>query len=143
MQLHYIHLPSGSSLPEISHRPFRAVVVVDEKVTEEWRGLVSAWLVASGCLYMMAWGDDCSRWDDSVDYANLEEFNYGVIPEERFVYTTWHENQALAEAFWFSEHCATHPVVEFEATIILDITATSRAVEMLSSYERATADSET
>ena len=123
-------------MPALKIIPFRVVVVVAEKVNEDWREQVSRWLVASGCLYMMAWGDECSRWDDSVDHANLEEFDYGDIPEERFVMTTWHERESLAEVFWFAEHCACHPTIEL-ATVILDIAATPRESELLALYTDA------
>jgi len=110
--------------------------VIEEKVTDDWREQVSRWLVASGCLYMMARGDECSRWDDSVDYANLEAFDYGDIPDERFVMTTWHERQSLAEVFWFAAHCAYHPTIEL-ATVILDIAAAPREAEIRTLYNDA------
>jgi len=137
MTLEYLHLSAGSALPPLRDAPFRAVVVVEQEVTHEWREQVSKWLVAGGCLYMMAWGQDCSLWDDSVDYANLDEFAYGDIPEDRFVMTTWHEKQSLSDVFWFAEHCASHSTIELEAIVILDIVPVSREAEMLAHYERA------
>ena len=130
----YLHLPPESTPPAIPHLPFRAVVVVDEQVTDGWRALVSEWLVAIGCLYMMAWGDECSLWNDSVDCANIDAFDNGDIPEDRFVMTTWHDDQPLTEAFWFAEHCAQHPIVEFDATLILDITSKARGAEVIALY---------
>ena len=70
MEPEYIHLLPDGPLPDLKGSAFRTVVVVEAEVTSEWREKVSAWLVESGCLYMMAWGRDCSLWDDSVDYAN-------------------------------------------------------------------------
>ena len=71
-------------------------------VNSEWRQTVSEWLVDQGCLYMMAHGDECSLWDDSVDIANLEAFdwNFDDIPEDKHVTTTWHENESLEEVFF-------------------------------------------
>lgn len=60
--------------------PFRAVVIAEQSVTPAWQSLISDWLVHSGCLYMMAWGQDCSSWDDSVDLANLKFFAFGEVP---------------------------------------------------------------
>ena len=83
-------------LPDISNlNPFRAVVAIEETVTQEWQSEVSRWLVESGCLYLMAWGNNCSSWDTSVDIANLEAFDYEDIPEVNFVMTTWHEDEPL------------------------------------------------
>ena len=74
--IRYIQIQNNSDLPDIKNlNPFRAVVVIDEAISDEWQIKTSKWLVNSGCLYMMAWGNDCSSWDDSVDYANLEEWN--------------------------------------------------------------------
>ena len=106
----YLHLKPGVAPPRLEGvAPFKAVVVVDSEVTPEWQAQVSDWLVRSGCRWMMAWGRKCGDWDTSVDLANLAMFDYGEIPDDDFVVTTWHENESLQETFWFSEQCAMHP----------------------------------
>lgn len=87
--LHYCHL-----VPEVVPPPppfrdlFRAVVLVREPVSNGWRNDVSDWLVAAGCRDMLAWGDECTQWDDAVDWASLA-FNGGVgLSDDRFVMTT-------------------------------------------------------
>ena len=136
--MQYLQITPESALPDISRlNPFRAVVVVDESVSNEWKKSVSAWLVHSGCLYMMAWGIDCSSWDDSVDFANLEAFNHEDIPEDQFVMTTWHDDEPLKEVFWFSKHVASHPEVELRNTLILHIAQNGREQELLSEYSGA------
>ncbi len=68
----YIRLSEGDPLPDLSAlRAFKALLIVDEEPSADWQNSVSAWLVDQGCLYMMAWGKDCSSWDTSVDDANL------------------------------------------------------------------------
>src|SRR3546814_7111478 len=133
----YFHLRPGHSPPELHGAPYRAVVIIEAPVTAEWRSLVSAWLVKSGCLYMMAWGPDCSLWDDSVDYANLDEFEYGDIPDDRFVMTTWHNNKPLEEVLWFCEHTAHHPAVDLHRKILIHISPVERGAELLDDYQRA------
>jgi hypothetical protein len=86
---------------------------------------------------MLAWGPDCSSWDDSVDEANLREFEYGDIPEDRFVMTTWHTNEELREVFWFSKNCASHPSVPLQRTVLFHISAEDRAREFLDLYAEA------
>ena len=77
MSTYYLQINPNTDLPSIDVlKPFRAVVVVEESVMPEWQSRTSRWLVNSGCLYMMAWGNNPSSWDDSVDSANLEAFNY-------------------------------------------------------------------
>jgi hypothetical protein len=133
----YLHLPVGQSPPSLEgYRPFKAVLVIEASLTDEWQSIVSEWLVRSGCLYMMAWGTDCSSWDDSVDYANLSAFDFGEIPDDAFVMTTWHAHEPLTEAFWFAAHCAVHPAVPLEHTIIIHISADGRRDELLTAFQR-------
>lgn len=134
----YIHLEPGGAPPELSVlSPFRAVVVIDAEVSTTWQALVSAWLVRSGCLYLMAWGDGCSYWDDSVDMANIEQFDYADIPEASFVMTTWHDNEPLAEALRFCKDHALHSRVELHHTGLLHIATRSAQEEMLRAYADA------
>lgn len=133
----YLHLAPESALPEIADEPTRMVVVIDAHVSPAWQGLVSDWIVRSGCLYMMAWGIDCSSWDDSVDWANIDKYGDAPIPDEGFVATTWHFDEPLAEVFWFSKNCARHPVIDLRRTMILDISAVSRRGQLLQTYTAA------
>ena len=134
----YFHIQPGAALPNIRYlAPFRAVVIVEGEVSVEWRTDVSDWLVHSGCLYMMAWGQDCSLWDDSVDWANMDHFPFEAIPEDRFVVTTWHDGDPLDEVFHFCKHLAIHPAVELPQAILLHIAPNGNADPMLRAYIRA------
>jgi hypothetical protein len=133
----YLWLPSGAAPPDLPIGPFRAVIVIEEPVEPDWRNRVSEWLVKSGCLYMVAWGHECSAWDDSVDWANLDEFGFGEIPEERFVLTSWHEKETLAEAFWFAANCAFHSTVDLPITLIIHVSELPGEAEMLELYRKA------
>lgn len=138
MNVSYVHLPPGSELPSIGESgPFRAVLVLEQAVADDWQGRVSEWLVESGCLYMMAWGVGCSSWDDSVDWANHTVVGLDEIPEDRFVMTTWHDDESLAETFWFAGFSAYHPTVSLEQIAIVDIGPQHREDEMLQAYEAA------
>ncbi|HEY5995086.1 MAG TPA: hypothetical protein VIU46_10870 [Gallionellaceae bacterium] len=118
----YLHLKSGAALPALwVPPPFRAVVVAETAVPPQWQSEVSDWLVRAGCLYMMAWGENCSSWDDAVDMANLEQFDFGEIPREQFVMTTWHEHDALEEVFRFAKNSAVHPAARLDGTLLLHI----------------------
>jgi len=111
--------------------------VLEQAVSNDWQSRVSEWLVNSGCLYMMAWGVECSSWDDSVDWANQSVVGLDDVPEDRFVMTTWHDNEPLAETFWFAGFSAHHPTVTLEHIAIIDIGPTNREREMLQAYEAA------
>jgi len=134
----YLRISGSSALPDISQMaPYRAVLVVEEKVTPEWRAMVSGWLIKSGCLYMLAWGDECSKWDDSVDIANLEEFDYREIPDEASIMTTWHESEPLEEVFQFAKAFAFHPHLDLNQTLILHIAESDKQAEFLRMYDSA------
>jgi hypothetical protein len=128
----YFRIAEGEPLPDLAPlAPFRAVVVLEAEYSSDWQNEVSDWLVRSGCLYMMAWGPDCSSWDDSVDWANLADFNYGDILDDRFVMTTWHENEPLEDVFWFAGFCASQGTVEIRSTVIVHVSRQDEGEEML------------
>jgi len=103
----YVRMQDGNTLPDVSDlRPFKAIVVVEDHPSREWQTRASKWLVDSGCLYMMAWGEDCRSWDDSADWANLEAFDFDDIPDDEFVMTTWHDDETLEEVFQFAKDLA-------------------------------------
>ncbi len=119
--------------------PYKCVVLIERDVTSEFRQEVSETLVQTGCRYMMAWGKDCSLWDDSVDLADLKRFDYGEIPPEHFVMTTWHTEDKLSDVFEFAKHNAalTYDDVELHRCLVLDISAASREVQIREIYERS------
>jgi hypothetical protein len=135
--LKYVNLAAGSAVPELHREPTRVVVILDSDTDPEWQHQVSQWLISIGCLYMMAWGPGCSSWDDSVDHANLEAFDFGEIPEGTDTTTTWHEHEPLHEVMWFAKNCASHPTVELTRTLLLHIGAQPREGAILSAYDAA------
>jgi hypothetical protein len=136
--LTYLHLTPGDALPALNNNGcFKAVVVVEDDVTPKWRAAVSDWLVRSGCRYMMAWGRECSKWDDSVDCANLSLFDYGEIPEAEFVMTTWHEQDSLGDVFRISAHAAGHPSLELHQTFIIHVAPHERSAALLQALREA------
>jgi len=133
--MNYVQLTSSSKLPDISaFRPFKVVVIVEDTVAPDRQAEISQWLVASGCLYMMAWGKECSSWDGSVDLANLEAFDSEEIPSEHLVITTWHEDEPLKEVFWFSKHTAMHPCFRLGNTVLLHLSPVEREEELGKKY---------
>ena len=131
--------PNGPLAPYQGIRPFRAILAIEAPVTHEWQLEMSKWLVQSGCLYMLAWGRECSSWDDTVDDANLQAFDYGEIPDEHSVMTTWHENETLREVFDFAKRHASpmSESVELHETVVFHISATDRRQEYEALYVAA------
>ena len=127
-------------LPDISRlRPFKAVVVLNASYTSDWQDEVSKWLVTSGCLYMMAWGPACTTWDDSVDWAVRVIYPGDETPDEKFVMTTWHDDESLEEVFWFAQFNGSfnYNDVELVNALILDISDEHREDEMISLFDRS------
>ena len=135
----YIHLPAGAPFPELPCLRTRIVVVVEMEVSREWQRLASKWMIDVGCLYMMAWGIDCSSWDDAVDDAHLEKYDYDYeqIPEDDFVITTWHDDDPLPVVFRYAKGELDHPHFELNRTIILDIAKVDRSVQIIQAYRQA------
>nr|WP_010546126.1 hypothetical protein [Sphingomonas elodea] len=117
------------------------MLIADRRVAPEWRNNIATWLAASRCLYFIAWGTDCEAWHDSIDCANLEKFDYGEIPDERFILTTWHDNEPLSEALWFAGQCASHPDVSIKGTVLLHLAENQQEKRILQAFEQAQATS--
>jgi hypothetical protein len=134
----YLRLAPGAVPPSgVTKEPKKVIVIIEAAVSQQWQWDISAWLVRSGCLFMMAWGLDCSSWDDSMDMANLEEFDFGEIPHERCIMTTWHSNETLSEVFRFSKDWARHATVELAHTLLLHVATQDKGREMLDEFAAA------
>jgi hypothetical protein len=127
-RLYYLRITDNVLLPDISHlKPFKTVIVIEKSVSNEYRHHVCKWLVKSGCLYVMALGLDCESWHDTIDDANLEYFNYGDIPKESFVMTTWHDNEPIADVFNFAKNI----IPTLQNMLILHISETDRETQYI------------
>ncbi|WP_379920842.1 hypothetical protein [Erythrobacter sp. R86502] len=135
-RVEYIHLPTGSPLPSLEPTPRRVIVIVEQDVSSDWQDEVSKWIVDTGCLYMMAWGRDCSSWDDSVDWANRDRIGEAELTDENHVMTTWHADEPLSEVFFFNQMCAWHPMLDLELVTILDVTEHERSSDILLAYNQ-------
>ena len=134
MTLNYLQLSHGETPPPLEARPYRAVLIAEEAVSQDWKNEVSSWLVKTGCLYFIAWGVACEGWHDTVDWAVLEVFEFGKVPDDKFIMTTWHDKEPLSEALWFAGNCASHPDVDLPDTMIVHIAREERRAATLELY---------
>jgi len=138
MSNRYLRLVPGDPQPQLGNfSPFKAVLVIETDVDPEWQAAVSQWLANSGWRYMMAWGPACSSWDDSVDTANMEQFDYGDIPEDEFIITTWHDDEPLEEVLWFAKIAAQHPTLDLKNVLFLHIGTSDREEEISALFAAA------
>lgn len=134
----YLHLKPDEALPALDGlSTFKAIVVIEAESSQLWQWDVCRWLVASGCRYMLAWGRDCASWEEAVDDASLERFDYEDVPQDQSVLTTSHEDEELGEAFWFARHRAHHPALALQDTLIVHIAAEARQEELERLHEDA------
>ncbi len=66
--------------------------------------------------------------------SNIKQFQFGEIPDDQFVMTTWHEKEPIQEVFWYAEHCAVHGSLELKQTYIVHIALQDRATELLDTF---------
>jgi hypothetical protein len=136
--IRYLHLTPDSDLPALEGlSQSKVVLVIEAEVAEMTMWETSRTLVASGCLYALAWGDQCEAWREAIEDASLEASDYDDVPAERQVISTAHEDEELSEAFWFAKHRAVHPAHELRDTLILHIAATPRRDEIEAEYREA------
>lgn len=130
MKINYLRLKNGDPMPQDGFpRRHKTVLIIEGDVDRDWQHALSGWIAKSGCLYFMAWGDGCSSWDDSVDIASLKNCNPDGCPEEDLIMTTWHDEEALEEVFWFAKHLAKQGTGELQDILLLHIGTVDRKVE--------------
>ena len=133
--MQYFRLTETSRLPNLGRlRPFKTVVIAEESLSRARCSRVSDWLVASGCLYLMAWGEDCAKWYECIQLANRRAHATELIPDQSLIITTVHANEALQDVFWFARHTAMHPCHELRNTVLMHVAAKSRKAELLAAY---------
>jgi hypothetical protein len=134
----YVHVAGDQhSLGIETIGSYRAVVLCDYTVPEQQRMDIARDLCKTGCRYMMAWGPECSRWDDDVDWANRERFDCAEPPESHYIMTTWHDDESLDELFWFAKTTACYDGFEWNEgdTLLVHFGDPSRKQEFLDRYE--------
>ena len=131
----YLQLTPSGKPPDIpGFQPYKAVIIIEATVTPTQQALISQWLIKSGCLYMMAWGDDCASWEKSVQLANRAAFVTAEIPDQSLVITTWHEDQLLKDVFWHTKYTAMHPCFRLENVLLLHLAATENKQGITAAY---------
>ena len=75
------------------------IVIFDPTISEAEQEEVSRTIIQTGCRYSLAFGYKCSSWDDSIDNAYIE----GGENPNRFVMTTWHDDEPIDDVidFWW------------------------------------------
>ncbi|MGB3378809.1 MAG: hypothetical protein WBA55_08580, partial [Allopontixanthobacter sediminis] len=64
----------------------------------------------------------------------LKTFDFGDVPDDKFVMTTWHADEPISEALWFAGNCAFHPHVELQRTLLVHVANQANLDEMIATY---------
>ncbi len=102
---HCISITKSQARPHRYVAPFDGVdyvlllVISDSEIPSDVEREISSSIVRTGCRYALAYGCTCSTWDDSIDLASID----ARVPENRFVMTTWHEDEPIEDVvdFWW------------------------------------------
>lgn len=129
----------GEAIIPVEAGTYLCVILIERPVSESFRERTSNTLVRTGCRFMMAWGVDCSLWDDSVDYANIMQFFPAEIPESQFVMTTWHDKDTLEDVFFYAKHNmhSSFNDVKYDSLVVLDLGQDDRSDEIKEAFNAA------
>jgi len=95
------------------------IVNNDLQISTTAQNAISRALVTFGCRYAVCMGHNCSSWDDSVDYANIE--NDPELTPEKFVMTTWHSDESVELIAHFFLNCTSFSDNTFDNFLVLSI----------------------
>lgn len=107
---------------ELPNSPYLLLIAIHSPlVNTQWRYDFCNWVVKSKqCYWALAWGHECSIWDDALDYAYLEFCNYDLPEDDDYNFmTTWHEDQTLDEVIEFAKTYIASPLEDSTLEIIL------------------------
>lgn len=77
------------------------LLAADPAIEDDEQNALSDEIVRQGCRYAVCTGYQCSKWDDSIDWAFIATAPSFSPTDERFVVTTWHENESLRDVVHF------------------------------------------
>lgn len=137
-QLKYIRLQPDDVLPELDDAsPFKVILIIDGETSQPWQWEVARWLVRTNCRCLMVWGLECESWEEAIEDAHLEVFDFEEVPEDQIIVTTSHEDEELSEVFWYCRHRARHPAHELPHTVILHVSHEIKKAELEQLYADA------
>jgi hypothetical protein len=115
---------------------FKCVILTGDDLPDERRNAICREIVGIGCRWAMTWGPDCELWHDCLDETVLLRHNHSV-PDDKFLMTTWHEQESLEEVLFFAKRMATEsyddrPLIQL---LVLDLGREARMADVLRLYE--------
>jgi len=138
MTMQYFQPGETGDLPSIDQfAPFKAIVAIEDTVSDGRRVDISNWLVESGALYVMLTGVECEAWRQSIRQANLERVDLDEMQPEQFVMITMHGREKLRGVFWHAKKHARHTHVQIDNILVIHIGDTNRSLEYSALFGKA------
>lgn len=93
-------------------------------VSREVRNALCDQIVQTKCYYAVCGGESCEIWHDTIDEAHVMSDPNFRPPDEKFMMTSWHDQEPPSEVFWFLLHCTNYleergPAPEIQRFLIL------------------------
>ena len=86
----------------------------------------------------MGWGPNSTLWDDSVDWAYIQQsYDETLSADEEFVVTTWHDDEPLEETIDFACNALDYANKRFERLLVIDLVPVAREQEIVEMHRRA------
>jgi len=89
-------------------------------------------IIATNCRFAVCGGEQCSDWDDAIDYAAVFARIDGGI-ELPIVMTSWHERESVEEVVEFFLHSTRSADRDFNLFLVLTIAAGEEVAAALKS----------
>ena len=116
------------------------LVIASPQVSCEQRNHITSDIVTSRCQYALTFGHDCEVWHDAIDESCFDD----GMEVERFLMTTWHEDEPIEDAIDFLWWNTFYEGFESERLAVVLIGADDelkRAIRMrLANHQKQEAD---
>ena len=134
----YFLITDQNDLPAIDqYAPFKAVLAIEEPVSEARQTEIANWLIEAGGKYIMVCGEDCKSWEPPIRQANLNKVDLETMKPEEFVMITTHEHEKLRHVFWHAQKQAYHSHVKFDNILTIHLGSQNRSVEYFTIFDKA------
>lgn len=107
------------------------LAVFDDAIEPTEQGALSDTFVAQGCRYAVCYGHECSTWDDSIDMSFIATDPDYSPPHDRFVMTTWHDDEPIADVAEFFVRNTSFDNFEAVRFVLVALGGTSKQFDQI------------
>ena len=131
----YIQLTINSEPPDISGcAPFKAILVIENQVSEQQKEQICEWLVNMGGLYIIICSSETQSWKNSIRQANLSQLDIKAMSPDNFVMISEHKDEQIRYVFWHAKKHAKHTHVNLINTVVVHVSDVNRGIAFSSIF---------